>query len=356
MKTFGVGYIGVEPNRSWAARAHIPALKSVEGFRIAGIANSTPESGRKAADALGIEKSFASADELITSTDVDVVVVTVKVPSHFELVSKVLKAGKHVYCEWPLGRNLEEALELERLASESGVHAVIGTQGLRAPAVLYAKQLIADGYLGEILSISLIGNGGLGGSEVNQANAYTLDGRNNASVLSIPFGHTLAVLRDIFGDLTSIRSLLETRHTTVKVTETGEELPATAPDQVLVSGLFAESVPFSGHYRGGANAGTGLLLEINGSTGNLQITGPIGHIQLAPLTLNGAQGASTPLAPLTIPEQFFRHADIQGPAANVAAIYADLYADLTQDTHAAPSFEAAVALHRILENIERSKG
>ena len=95
MQIFGVGFIGVEPDRSWAARAHIPALDSLKDrFRIAGIANSTPESGLKAAHALGIAKSFASVDELVSSPDVDIVAVTVKVPNHLELVSKALKAGK----------------------------------------------------------------------------------------------------------------------------------------------------------------------------------------------------------------------------------------------------------------------
>jgi len=150
---FGVGLIGVEPNRSWAARAHIPALNGLEDrFRIVGIANSTEESGRKAAAALGIDKAFSNVDELIASPDVDIVAVTVKAPSHFELVSKALNAGKHVYCEWPLGRGLDEAVRLDRLAGEKGVYAAIGTQALRAPAVRYVKDLVAEGFIGDVLS------------------------------------------------------------------------------------------------------------------------------------------------------------------------------------------------------------
>src|SRR3546814_5692300 len=58
---------------------------------------------------------------------VDVVSVCVRVPAHRELVMLALEAGKHVYCEWPLGRDTDEAAELERFARERGVtHMEIG--------------------------------------------------------------------------------------------------------------------------------------------------------------------------------------------------------------------------------------
>jgi predicted dehydrogenase len=354
-QTFGVGFIGVEPNRSWAARAHIPALRALsDRFRIAGVANSTAESSRKAAEALGIERAFSSVEELIVDPNVDIVAVTVKVPSHFELVSKALNAGKHVYCEWPLGRDVDEAVQLDQLAREKGVHAVIGTQALRAPAVRYVKDLVAQGFLGDVLSITLVGTGGNWGAEMDLVNAYCLDISNGATMLTIPFGHTIAAVEDIFGQIESVSAELAIQRKTVKIKETGEERPNTTPDQILVAGVFKSGVLLDAHYRGSSNAGTGLLLEINGTAGNLQITGPFGHMQLAPLTLNGARGANTPLAVLPIPEKYSSFGDLKGPPANVGAIYADLYADLTEETHHAPTFANAVRNHRLLAAIETS--
>jgi predicted dehydrogenase len=52
---------------------------------------------------------FPDHEELVMQPDIDVVAVTVKVPHHRELVSAALAAGKAVYCEWPLGRDLHEA-------------------------------------------------------------------------------------------------------------------------------------------------------------------------------------------------------------------------------------------------------
>jgi len=95
-----VGFIGLNPDSHWAATAHVPGLQAQpEKFAIMGVANSTPESGQRTAKALNIPFAFAHADQLVQSPEIDLVVVTVKVPHHLELVTKALEAGKHVYCE-----------------------------------------------------------------------------------------------------------------------------------------------------------------------------------------------------------------------------------------------------------------
>jgi len=78
----------------------------------------------------------------------------------------------------------------------------------------------------------------------------------------------------------------------------------------------------------------------------------MGHLQLAPLTLLGAQGDKMPLSPLAIPENYFVLGRLKGPAANVGAIYADLYRELTEGSHAAPTFKDAVRIHRLLAAME----
>ena len=60
--------------------------------------------------------TFGPAEELAHRDEVDLVVVTVKVPHHRELVTTALQAGRMVLCEWPLGNELAEAEELAALA------------------------------------------------------------------------------------------------------------------------------------------------------------------------------------------------------------------------------------------------
>jgi predicted dehydrogenase len=155
---FKVGIVGLQPSRGWAARAHLPALRALsETFEIVGVANTSLASAEKAATATGLPRAFADVAELIAAPEVDIVTVTVKVPAHLEIVKAAIKAGKHVYCEWPLGNGLAEAEELAALARTEGVLGVVGTQARVAPEIEHLRQLIEDGFVGEVLSTTLVG-------------------------------------------------------------------------------------------------------------------------------------------------------------------------------------------------------
>jgi len=133
---FGVGIVGVEPGRSWAARSHIPALRALpETFDIIGVANTSKASAEAAAAATGLPRAFADVAELVATPEVDIVAVAVKVPPHFEIVKAAISAGKHVYCEWPLGNGLAEAEEMAAFARANGVLGVAGTQARVAPEI-----------------------------------------------------------------------------------------------------------------------------------------------------------------------------------------------------------------------------
>src|SRR5437868_15550319 len=107
LSTLGVGIVGVSPVRGWAATAHIPALRALPGYEIRALSAHSAESARAAGEAFGVSAVFSDHEQLVTQPDIDVVAVTVKVPHHHELVSAALVAGKAVYCEWPLGRDLD---------------------------------------------------------------------------------------------------------------------------------------------------------------------------------------------------------------------------------------------------------
>src|SRR3989440_8118821 len=108
MATLGVGIVGVSPVRGWAATAHIPALHALPNYEIRALSAHSTESARAAGDVFGVSAVFADHQQMLTQPDIDVVAVTVKVPHHRQLVAAALAAGKAVYCEWPLGRDLED--------------------------------------------------------------------------------------------------------------------------------------------------------------------------------------------------------------------------------------------------------
>lgn len=350
-----VGFIGLNPGIHWAATAHIPALKALPGdYDVVGVANTSLASAQKAADAFGLPQAFGNAQALVQSPEIDLVVVTVKVPHHRELVSAALNAGKHVYCEWPLGNGLAEARELAELAEAKGVVAAVGTQMRVAPEVEYLRQLIADGYVGEVLSTTLVGSGGQWGAETDAAHAYLFDKRNGATLLSIPLGHTLAGMREVLGGFGDLTARMIARRKTVHVTDTAETVPTTSHDQVLVHGALESGAAVSIHYRGGLSRGTNLLWEINGTEGDIQVTGATGHAQIVQLSIRGARGEAKELAPLTPPLSAYEGWPNSSVARNVARLYALIARDIRSGTRFAPSFRDAVALHETLDAIERS--
>src|SRR2546425_3646455 len=107
--TLGIGIIGVSPIRGWASTAHIPALRALPKYEIRALSAHNPESARAISEAFGVKAVFTDHEQLVIQPDIDVVVVTVKVPHHRELVSAALAAGKAVYSERPLGPGPQDA-------------------------------------------------------------------------------------------------------------------------------------------------------------------------------------------------------------------------------------------------------
>lgn len=341
-------------------KAHIPALRTLgDTYEIVGVANTSKASAEDAAVAAGLPRAFSSTAELVASPDLDIVAITVKVPYHKAIAREAIESGKHVYCEWPLGNGLVEAEEMAALAKRKGVLGIVGTQAIFAPEIEYLKSLIADGFIGEVLSTSLVARGGAmqGGGTIPDKNvyAYLLDRTNGATMLTIPVGHTLAALRSVFGEVAEVFSMLTVRRPMTLAIDTGEVLATSAPDQVLVGGIFANGVPLSLHYRGGAERDdNGLFWEINGTKGDIRVSGSSGHTQMVQLSLSGARGNEKVFQRIVVPESYRFGWPAEVEPGNVARVYARMAQDLREGTHTAPSFDDAVTIHRIIAAIEKS--
>lgn len=350
----GVGIIGLSADGGWAARAHLPALNAVEGFEVRALAASTPQSAERAAEKYGVPQAFTDPAELAAADGVDLVVVSVRVPKHRELIIPALESGKAVFSEWPLANGPAEAEELASLARQRGVRTAVGLQARSAPVVRYLRDLVADGYVGRVLSTTLVASGGGWGPTAASRAAYTADRDNGATMLTVPMGHTLDALTMCLSGFTSLSATTATRRKRVRVAETGETVPQTAEDQIAVTGELEDGAVATVHYRGGSSRATNLHWEINGTDGDLVVTGDSGHLQFGQVTLLGARGASTEPAELRVPEGYRTVSGTSGPVLVVAHAYEQLREDLTQGTSTVPDFEHAAAHHRLLERIARS--
>jgi predicted dehydrogenase len=350
-----VGIVGANPSRGFASIAHIPALQVLPDFEISAVCTTRQESADGAARHYGVPLAFSDAAKLAQHPDVDLVTVSVKVPDHYQPVMSAIEAGKHVYCEWPLGRNTDEAARMRDAANRKGMVHAVGLQGQVSPAINYTKDLIADGYVGRVLSATMIGCAPNWGSTIERA--YQADFANGANLMTITGGHQIDALCYCLGEFREVSAFVVSQRDRIPLEETGELIAKTVPDQLVVNGIAGVGAVVSFQIRGGMNRGTPFLFEIHGEEGDIQLTASSrASMQRQELNVRGARGDAKELAELPIPANY--RWIPEGVAAdsryNVAQLYAKLADSIRDGKPVRPGFDAAVTRHRLLDAIVRA--
>jgi len=153
-QTLGIGVIGM----GWMGQAHSRAYRNLaDRFADSGIrpqlvicADDVAARAQSAQAALGFAEATTDWRRVIEHPAVQVVNIASPNHLHLEMVLAATAAGKHVFCEKPVGRSPQETAEIESLARKAGVKSFVGFNYRWAPMVQYAKQLIAEGRLGQI--------------------------------------------------------------------------------------------------------------------------------------------------------------------------------------------------------------
>jgi len=350
-----VGVVGASPNRGFAAVAHMPALQALPDFEITAVCTSRQETADAAAKHYGVRLAFADAAKMAAHPDVDLVTVSVKVPDHHDPVMAAINAGKHVYCEWPLGRDTAEAIRLSDAAEAKGVRNAVGLQGRHSPAINTVKDLIADGYIGRVLTATMFVNAGNWGATLDRA--YQADRANGANLMTITGGHNLDALCHCLGEFRELSAFAVSQRDHIPLQGTGEMIPKNVPDQLIVSGIVGDGAVVMCQVRGGMTRGNEFLFEIHGEQGDLVLAATSRtSTQRQELTVRGARGAGTPLADIPIPAKYrFVPDGLPGDSRyNVAQLYVKLGEAIRSGQPAFPSFDTAVTRHRLLDMITRA--
>jgi predicted dehydrogenase len=300
---------------------------------------------------------FTDGRALASHPDVDLVCIVVKVPEHRDLVAAALESRKHVFCEWPLGKNLDEALELAALAEAEGVVHMIGLQARQSPALLYARDLIGDGVVGRVLSCDLYqGSDQRGGASVPAGAVWSTDRHQGRTLLTIQGGHSLDALEFCLGSrFASVASVVATRTPSATVVETGEIITVDTPDQVMLAAVLESDVPISVHMQGGAPSKTGFRLDVHGDLAALTVGGKSG-VNNSDLALSLSKPGE-PSEEMPIPTRYMESplGDVPAnPVGNVARAYAQLAQSIASGSQVMPNFRTAVGVHRLLEAVQRA--
>src|SRR5262249_48819018 len=147
--------IGASVSGTWSARSHLPAVRASGDVELTAVCTTKADSAEKARQAYGARPAFDDWRKLVASPEIDAVAVVGRVPPHYAPTKAALEAGKHVYCEWPLGKTTAEAVELAALAKAKGVVTAVGLQARVNPALMYMKEQIAAGYVGDVMAVRI---------------------------------------------------------------------------------------------------------------------------------------------------------------------------------------------------------
>lgn len=348
MADIRVGVVGANSERSWAKDSHIPAIAQLPGLTLTAVATRSEASARAAAEAFGASCWFADAAALCASGTVDLVSVCVKVPEHAAVVRAALAAGKHLYCEWPLGRSSEEADALAAEAARAGVHHAIGLQASASPAVRRAEALIREGRLGRLRSARIVSTTSGYAPQLPSAYAYLNDAATGANLSIILGGHTIDVAERLLGPMREVQAVGAIQHPLVRLTDRDASIARDTPDQLFLLGRFSSGCLASIEIGGDRPADTPFSFEITGEQGTLQLLGGHPHgFQAGELRLE-VDGEHVPLEPpLTT-------GGLKGAAANVGEVYAALARDIREGSWTAPDFTRAARLTRVIAIVSRA--
>lgn len=348
-----LGLIGASVAGTWSARSHLPALQASSDVELAAVCTTRADSAEAARKTFGARLAFSDYNEMVASPEIDAVAVVVRVPSHYAPVKAALEAGKHVYCEWPLGRTTAEAVELADLARAKGLVTASGLQARASPVMMHMKELVEAGFVGEVMAIHVaLMREGVLSRPSNRV--WQKDSDLGANTLTIANGHTLDAMRFVAGDLASMSAVVATQAKNWLDTGTGTQVDVTSPDNILISGRLKNGAVASVHIGSIPHAGSGYRMEIYGREGTL-VAMAEDSPQMSEVTLHGAK-ADGQLVPINVPGHLtiVPPATPDGVAVNVGQMYGLFARAIHTGESRQPTFETAVGLHRVVDTIKQA--
>jgi len=362
MSPIRLGVIGLSSTTGWAANASIPPLLQPplsSKYTITALCTSSAQSAeasaKKWSELTGNKIKGYSGEigyrGIAADPNVDMVVVSIRVPYHKQAVMPAIEAGKDVFVEWALGVSLKEAREIAEATEKKGIRTMVGLQAKQSPTIQKIKELTNSGRIGRILSTTVIMNVPeellYWGPKVRKSNIDTVVEGKGQTLLDISVGHFLGGFRYALGDIESVSATGAVRFPKVTLTTDagdliGETTNATGFDQIAFTGTLKDSgAVVSLHCRGGTKSTPGrkgFSWIIDGEKGSISVecTSSLLHIHPSQLFLDGE---------LVETEQL----DTSGM---LSSAWREFVEGGQQSVYA--KFEDALSIHKVIEGIKES--
>ena len=286
--TIRVGIIGAGQN---TRDKHIPGLREQPGVELVGVVNSSPESSRRAAEALDIGKTYDSWVDAIADPDTNAIVIGTWPYLHARATIAALEAGKHVMVEARMARDAGEAhamLAAAQAFPQQVAQIVPSPFSLKADRTI--QKMLADGYLGDVLAVEVVARSGFvdRGASLTWRQDYDLSGMN---IMTLGIWYE-AIMRWL-GTATNVMAMGKT-FVKMRPGEQGRLRAVRIPDHIDVIGEMACGAQL--HMQVSAVAGPGEPPSVT-------LFGSEGTLKFSQNTLSGAQRGDDKLSKIEIPAE-----------------------------------------------------
>jgi predicted dehydrogenase len=276
MREIGFGLIGT----GFMGKAHAFAYRAVAGIFpdslrpvLQAVADVNGPAAEKAASQFGFRRSLTDWKALVADPDVEIVSITTPNVMHREMALAAAAAGKHIHCEKPLATNAEGARQMMEAAEAAGVTTQVGFNYIKNPILKLARDMVASGELGEIMSFRGIhAEDFMADPEIPWS--WRIDPSGGPGVIADLGSHIIGLARFLLGPISEVNADLET------VVKTRPTAPgACARRAVEVDDIARLTVRFERGCSGAIEANwlaTGrkmqLGFELSGTKGSLAFT------------------------------------------------------------------------------------
>ena len=195
----------------WGERAHVPAVQALPELELAAVCTAHADTAQAFAQRTGAPTAYSDVDQLVQDPDLDLITVATRVSLHHAMATATLKAGKHVYCEWPLASDVAQAQELVDLARQHHRVAAVVLQGRWSPLNRFVHRLMQEGYIGDLLSFSLTQFSPQYLQPMSSQRWWLAVEEEGGSALTITGGHSIDALCWFVGDPSELSASVETQ-------------------------------------------------------------------------------------------------------------------------------------------------
>jgi predicted dehydrogenase len=282
----GVGLIGT----GFARNSQAPAFSVCEGAELLAVCSGRVENAQRVAAEFNIKYACDNYEQLLALDEVSLVVVSAPPYLHHPITTAALAAGKHVICEKPMAMNAVEACEMVKLAeSRPGQLSIIDHELRFNPTWRRMKELVDDGYLGDLYHINIVIASGFRHSALRPWNWWSQESAGGG-LLGALGSHAIDAVRWLFGEIESVCGAVDTLIHERKDPVSGEMRPNETDDYCS---FMMKLIPHDRGRRAGAARGVVSLSAMYASGGKNQVCAAGSHGTLVldgEETLSGALG------------------------------------------------------------------